>query len=104
MEPPMSYQTIIPAVDWFFVHANSLPAKPYTVHRLACWALTPDGRVEGLLAVSSGVGEPRSGNCSARLVAPPSVQGEYLHLSELSEAMRACIQPSTMPPGVFGTD
>ncbi|UUZ66565.1 hypothetical protein LP417_34000 (plasmid) [Polaromonas sp. P1-6] len=78
----MKYITIIPAVDWFFVHENEHQATfaRYTAHHLAAWALMEDGTVVGLLPV---VGLPRSPATNAKLIEPPSMKGEYLHASQL---------------------
>jgi hypothetical protein len=79
------FQSIIPAVDWFFSHDGVDPADPPVVHRLAAWGMTEDGDVIGLISAFSkepGSNLPRA----ARLNAVPPVPGWYKHASDLTQA------------------
>lgn len=76
------------ATDWFFVHENTGTKKTHTVHHLAAWALTTDGKIVGLLPVS----DPSvSHGTTAKLVTPPPVNGQYVHREQLTEEMKACL-------------
>lgn len=78
----MKYVTIIPATDWFFVHENLHPTNfaKFTANRLAAFALCEDGTVVGLLPV---VALPNALTVNAKLIEPPPIKGEYLHLSQI---------------------
>jgi hypothetical protein len=78
----LTYKTIIPSTDWFFVQ-KELPSGP-NVMRVAAWALTEEGEVIGLL----GPIAPWQKDPHARLVPPPPVEGTYLHLSQLTDKER----------------
>jgi hypothetical protein len=85
----MKYISIIPAIDWFFVHKNSGVRPKYFVNHLAAWALTDEGESVGLLPASDPV---LKGQTSAKLVEPPPIKGEYIHKDRLTADMQACLQ------------
>lgn len=85
----MSYKSLIPASDWFYVHGSGFPDGVETVWHVAAFALADDGSVTGLIAVAG----PLSGDAAltkahpARLVTPPNVpDGRYLHRDQLTPA------------------
>jgi len=81
----MKYTSMIPANDWFFVHENGAGGRTrFTVHHLAAWAMTAEGRTVGLLPVS----DPKVENgTSAKLVEPPPIPGQYVHRDQLTKPM-----------------
>ncbi|MBV7417700.1 hypothetical protein KW830_04460 [Comamonas sp. CMM03] len=81
---------IIPANDWFFIHAGD---KKPTVHVIAAWALKDDGTTVGLIGgVQTGPGTVCPGN---RLVGVPPVLGTYKHLRDLSQAEREALESTS---------
>ena len=78
----MKYQSIIPAIDWFFVYEIAQPnayAK-FAACRLVAFALSEDGHVEGLLPT---IGLPGTETNNAKLIESPQTRGEFVHLKEL---------------------
>lgn len=81
----MKYLSLTPATDWFFVHKSEDARRPHAIHRIAVWAITENGEVIGLIPVN----DPRVTNgLTAKLVAPPPIEGEYRHLSTFTPDMR----------------
>jgi hypothetical protein len=76
----MTFKTLIPATDWFYVHKQIPPTKAPVVYHVAAFALQDDDEVVGLIPVATGnKGLPR-------LVKPPAdVDGVYLHRDQLTE-------------------
>lgn len=74
---------IIPASDWFFIHARVDSNKP-VVHSIAAWALKEDGATVGLIGgVLTG---PDTVSPVSRLVGVPPVKGTYKHFRDLTQA------------------
>lgn len=82
----MTYTAMMPATDWFFVHEypGGNATRTHTVHHLAAWALTEDGEITGLVPVSDA--NVKRG-LTAKLVAPPPVEGSYVHREQLTASM-----------------
>lgn len=87
----MKYVTIIPATDWFFVHENSQATTfaKFSAHRLAAFALAEDGTVVGLLPA---VGLPNANTTNSKIIEPPMIKGEYLHISQVERRKKEGIK------------
>lgn len=82
----MKYTGMMPATDWFFVHKieGGGTKRTHTVHHLAAWAITDEGKITGLVPVS----DTRIQNgLTAKLVTPPPIEGSYVHREQLTPSM-----------------
>jgi hypothetical protein len=85
----MMYSQIVPTSDWYFVHENvDAKSKPYTVYPVAVWALSEGSDVIGLIHAG---GLPVENGQTPKLITPPPIQGNYLHLSELTSEQLRCL-------------
>lgn len=83
---------IIPANDWFFIHAGD---KKPTVHVIAAWALRADGATVGLIGgVPTGPGSIMN-DPVRKLVGVPPVLGTYKHLRDLTKAEREALDSTS---------
>lgn len=74
------YSNLVPAVNWFFTHANPADNQKLVCHRLALFATNADGEVVGLIPVD-GIDQK-----SPKFVAvPPNVGGRYVYAESESE-------------------
>jgi hypothetical protein len=86
----MKYDSIVPAQDWFFCHANPDPSKPDIVYPVAVWASyqISDDEGPGTKTVIVGLIAPDfGGQHHAKLTTPPPVPGRYVHISDLPKAV-----------------
>lgn len=87
----MKYDTIVPAQDWFFCHANPDANKPDIIYPVAVWASYQTAEDEGPATKTVVVGliaPDFGGQSNAKLTTPPPVPGRYLHISELPENVK----------------
>lgn len=77
------FKTIIPATDWFFVHAGH---EEPVVWPLAAWGLKESGDTIGLIG-AFGREQGNKGETPS-LSAVAAVPGRYLHRSQLTQQER----------------
>ena len=68
-----------PADKWFFYHSDHVDgSKELIFHRVAVWASYDTGETIGLVGVNLKASEGQ------RLVAPPPIDGGYIHWDEMT--------------------
>ena len=87
----MSYTTITPATDWFFVVYPTASSNEIIVWRVPVWAINDDGEVIGLVSVPGGGNEDENMGKLCKLIAPPPLRGAYKHESELNDKEKTAV-------------
>ncbi|QIE91120.1 MULTISPECIES: hypothetical protein [Pseudomonas] len=77
----MIYKQIIPAQDWYFVHASAQVGGAPVVYQLVCWAVVTAGEKDEVIGlIAPGLSDGKG------ITTVPPVPGRYLHREQLSDA------------------